>query len=83
MMGFLEGFVVAQEQPRAGTCPQEAQHLASQQTGYGAGMEIEGVLPSGSKIIPHLCCGGCGLRCIDLIAQTTKLADHSRRAVLP
>ncbi len=35
----------------------------------------------GSKIIPHLCSGGCGLRCIDLIAETAKLADHSRRAL--
>jgi transposase len=38
--------VVAQRKPCAGTCAQEAQRLAGQQTGYGAGMEIEGVLPS-------------------------------------
>ena len=36
---------------------------------------------SGSKIIPHLCSDGCGLRCIDLIAEVAELADHSRRAL--
>jgi hypothetical protein len=35
----------------------------------------------GSKIFSHLCSGSFCLRCINLIAEASKLADHSCRVL--